>query len=381
MCGLALGLGGWVALIVLVPAVAASSGYSATRPVPGVAHTSVTVTTSRTASTVTITSSNARILADVVGTRVQVQCSANSQISAAGMTKWAGVTVDDRSFAVWRKGSSSLSLTLPAPLLSGKTMCGTTVNPDHGSGISLQAAFQIAAPTPVAVERSATATLDPATTFRLNGSRLTVTSTNPAFLKIVQGHAVFGTCHSGVVNYATWNRGAGPYRGRELEVAGPRGEWAAGAKDATITLPADISEDVDACYFGAAYGERPTVRASFDAAGAKVIANEHVVELAQIHWALEKDYRFANAVRAGKSHWPSESALVKASNHRPGALLTYGAANTSDVTVASNPYVVRAGTHGSSLELAVLDSYGVTHTLTVTVGGQPRISTDPSGRV
>jgi hypothetical protein len=72
--GLALGLGGCVALLPAASAAAAPSGYTATQPVPGVAHTTVTVTASGTASTITITSSNAKILADAAGQRLEVGC-------------------------------------------------------------------------------------------------------------------------------------------------------------------------------------------------------------------------------------------------------------------------------------------------------------------
>jgi hypothetical protein len=129
---------------------------------------------------------------------------------------------------------------------------------------------------------------------------------------------------------------------------------------------------------------RPYVSASFDAAGARYIANGRAHELTRIHQDLVHAYRLANSDRAGASRWPSVKALVKALTHTTRSVTPsnfYQAARLSDVTATGPMYVVGEGAPASTLELAELDDYGIVHTLTVSVGSQPHISTDPQGRV
>ncbi len=383
--GLALGLGGCAVLVFAASGYAAPSSYTATRPVRGVAHTSVTVTTSTTASTVTIVSTNAKVLADAAGRRLVVHCAA-----ANDSLMTAGVSMLDVNFGVWRRGSSSLRVTLTGPLISGRALCGADVQ-RGAPGLALQASFDIAAPAPTSVERAAKADLDPATSFQLIGNRLTVTSTNPEFLKTVQNRTVYGLCSAGAATSASWQKtSSATDRGRVVAVSGPHVRWAAGAGTATITLPDDISQDVDICQLGptpikvdgvgAPSYVPPYVRASFDAAGAESIARDRATELSQIRQALEQSYREANADRAGARNWPAAKTLVKALDHHLGPYPLY-AASISAVAQPEMVYVVGDETHGATLEFAALDRYGVMHTLSVSIGGQIRISADLSGRI
>jgi hypothetical protein len=372
-----------------VSATAAPSGYAATKAVPGVAKTSVTVTVSPTASTVTVTTSNAKILADVAGKRLEMECAASPGLPANS----PGVSMQDINFGVWQPGATSLTVTLPASPLSGRSNCGTLTDARGSQApIPLFASFRITAPATVAANRSATADLDPATSFQLDGPTLTVTSTNPTYLKIVQGEQVFGMCFTGVEDVAGWLKNA-PYVGLTVTVVGGRVRWAAGADSVTVTLPADISEDVDTCQIevfpgrpvvGQAFVFPPYVRVSFDAAGAKYLAAVRAHELERIHHSLERAYQLAESARAGASSWPSAKSVMKAvadTNEPLQASYVAYAASQANVTAVGTLYVVGAGTDATNLEFAEIDSYGVTHTLTVTVGGPPHVAADRSGQV
>jgi hypothetical protein len=239
------------------------------------------------------------------------------------------------------------------------------------AAVGLVAGLALLPATAQAATVSKPAANDPLTTFTVDGTTVTVSSTNRKTLRHFAGRDVAALCEAGLDGFLTQSEGTPPLP-VDFSVLANKATWAAGAASVTVTLPRDISDRVDACYLNGLDDDGNPLVVGFTAAGRADIQAELDSEAddaaAQVAaHQLNVAYHAARNGRAG-GRYGSAREVARSIRARRPKLHVRVARTLPKVKRRGVVYVVASFTGGRDLMLAELDARGNLQVLRVVRG-------------